>query len=100
MMYVYILITKVVNPNARMEGFAIRGVYSDYETCVKEMYKGFKHMLSSHPDVAGSGEESGLVCSRGETKKPYILWKDGTKTVYSIQERILDQLIYFNSVEP
>ena len=97
--YVYILTTKVVEKDQRsIDGFIIQGVYSNYEVCEQEMLKHFE-LMSHHYGVHETGIQTGLACSQGLTKSPFIEWNDGKTTVYTIQERILDQIIFADSVK-
>jgi hypothetical protein len=93
-MYVYVLLTKLYSNRNQQEMLycMLRGVYSDYKTCEKEMFTRFNNMLLAKQDeILTTTETTGLQCSIGATKKLGILWKDGKVTEYCIHERILDQ---------
>lgn len=95
MEYVYIIVSKLVNNvnEALLDGFIIQGVYTDYEIAEKEMLKHFE-FLRDGLDAIGYEIQKGLECSKGATKKPVIYWRNGKSTVFTIQERILDQITY------
>lgn len=91
--YVYIFTCLHTKNNGNKDYFMIYGVYSKAEDAKDDMEKHIK-WISARDDIKSIVKGIGLQTSVGEMPKYYVIFKDGSKTEYGIQERILDLKCY------